>query len=160
MRYYAKLQETVKYNVFVEGIQCDGCNQNPLKGIRYKCGYVCPPPRPLNCTQTDTFQRTCESYDLCSSCESNTAHDPSHMFIQIKPPAGDGEAVPVTNVTVKFHKSVNETTTFTVIKLNSTHTVGALIDAIADLSPYIPHADLPTLTRSVTRGTCVALGVC
>ena len=36
--------------------------------------------------------RTCTDYDLCESCEANTTHNPSHVFIQIKTPLPDVHA--------------------------------------------------------------------
>lgn len=66
--------------VIHEGVNCDGCGQAPLQGIRYKCS-------------------SCPNFDLCSRCiervENNRAenvrgnvqvpllHDPQHFFLRI-----------------------------------------------------------------------------
>ena len=47
------------------GIECNECHMKEIKGIRYKC---------LNC----------ENYNLCSSCEYENVHDPSHILIKIR----------------------------------------------------------------------------
>ena len=44
-------------------IICDGCEMNPVVGVRYKCA-ICP------------------DYDLCENCEAVTTHD--HPFLKIK----------------------------------------------------------------------------
>jgi hypothetical protein len=46
-------------------IRCDGCDQFPLVGVRYKCS-VCP------------------DYDLCSKCESKNIHPDDHPLIKLK----------------------------------------------------------------------------
>jgi hypothetical protein len=55
-------------------IRCDGCNQFPLVGVRFKC-TVCP------------------DYDLCASCESKNEHPAEHALLKLKepsaPPASD-----------------------------------------------------------------------
>ncbi|EGR26986.1 zinc ZZ type family protein, putative [Ichthyophthirius multifiliis] len=48
------------------GFTCDGCETNPILGVRYKC-YVCP------------------DYDLCEKCEAKEIHN-HHAFIKIKNP--------------------------------------------------------------------------
>jgi hypothetical protein len=52
--------EPVHYNT-----RCDGCDQFPLVGVRYKCS-VCP------------------DYDLCSKCESKNVHPDDHPLIKLK----------------------------------------------------------------------------
>lgn len=42
---------------------CDGCRQDPLIGIRYKCA-------------------DCPNYDLCSTCFTNDVHDMQHDFLR------------------------------------------------------------------------------
>lgn len=44
-------------------IICDGCEMDPVVGVRYKCA-VCP------------------DYDLCENCEATTTHD--HPFLKIR----------------------------------------------------------------------------
>lgn len=44
-------------------IVCDGCRQDPLVGIRYKCA-------------------NCPNYDLCSTCFGNDVHDMQHEFLR------------------------------------------------------------------------------
>ena len=56
-----KLVEAIK--VTHEGIKCDGCQIEPILGIRYKCG-VCP------------------IYELCSLCESKSTHD--HPMLKMR----------------------------------------------------------------------------
>jgi len=50
----------VHYNII-----CDGCNMNPIQGVRYKC-TVCP------------------DYDLCSACEAKGQHPTDHALIKLK----------------------------------------------------------------------------
>jgi hypothetical protein len=50
-----------------EGIICDGCGMNPIRGLRFKCG-------------------SCADFDFCSSCEAKGGHNPDHMFIKAKLP--------------------------------------------------------------------------
>jgi peptidoglycan hydrolase-like protein with peptidoglycan-binding domain len=50
-----------------EGITCDGCQQAPISGIRYKC-------------------KVCPDYDLCSSCEAKNIHPADHPLIKFKVP--------------------------------------------------------------------------
>ena len=47
------------------GVTCDGCNVNPIAGIRYKC-FVCP------------------DFDYCEKCEDSIEHP--HPFIKMKTP--------------------------------------------------------------------------
>jgi len=42
-------------------IACDGCNQSPLIGDRYKC-------------------ETCENFDFCSKCYKEGKHEKNHKF--------------------------------------------------------------------------------
>lgn len=52
-----------------EGVACDGCQQQPITGTRFKC-TVCP------------------NYDLCEKCEAKGAavHDPSHPLLKLTVP--------------------------------------------------------------------------
>jgi len=47
-------------------IICDGCNESPIVGIRYKCS-VCP------------------DYDNCSSCEAKQVHPADHPMLKMHP---------------------------------------------------------------------------
>lgn len=51
-------------------VNCDGCGQKDMRGIRYKCGH-------------------CTDYDLCQICYSFNKHDSSHLFIIINHPRGN-----------------------------------------------------------------------
>jgi hypothetical protein len=44
-------------------VQCDGCNVNPIIGVRYKCSI-------------------CKDFDFCQECEENKNHP--HAFLKIK----------------------------------------------------------------------------
>ena len=52
-----------------EGFKCDGCEVNPIVGVRFHC-----------CD--------CEDYDLCEKCEvkSKNIHDSKHSFTEIVKP--------------------------------------------------------------------------
>jgi outer membrane biosynthesis protein TonB len=50
-----------------QNIICDGCEQTPIVGARFKC-TVCP------------------DYDLCSACESKNIHPSSHALLKLKEP--------------------------------------------------------------------------
>lgn len=47
------------------GVTCDGCNQSPIAGIRYKC-------------------TVCEDFDYCEDCENKFSEDHKHPFLKIK----------------------------------------------------------------------------
>ncbi|KAM0717714.1 hypothetical protein Q7P37_007566 [Cladosporium fusiforme] len=49
------------------GIQCDGCNESPIRGVRWHC---------LNCPDVD----------LCSTCEASSRHQQTHVFVKVKIP--------------------------------------------------------------------------
>nr|POE86961.1 calcineurin b-like protein 5 [Quercus suber] len=49
------------------GINCEGCGEMPIRGTRWHC---------LNCPD----------FDLCSSCEAQTVHPKTHVFVKIKIP--------------------------------------------------------------------------
>ncbi|KAF8516230.1 cysteine proteinase [Gautieria morchelliformis] len=55
------------------GITCNGCKINPIRGIRWKC-------------------MECDDYDLCSACRSSGAHPPSHKMLKFESPE-DAEAL-------------------------------------------------------------------
>lgn len=52
-----------------EGVTCDGCNQSPIVGTRFKCSV-------------------CYDYDLCEACEAKGAavHDLAHPLLKIATP--------------------------------------------------------------------------
>ena len=50
-----------KNNAVHYGVVCDGCNQNPIRGLRFKC-------------------RDCNDFDFCSACRFQTPHDATHSF--------------------------------------------------------------------------------
>ncbi|KAI1792157.1 hypothetical protein LXA43DRAFT_363291 [Ganoderma leucocontextum] len=54
-----------------EAVSCDGCNSNPLVGIRHKC-------------------LDCEDFDMCAECVANPSrrmqHDATHAFFPIDVP--------------------------------------------------------------------------
>jgi hypothetical protein len=49
-----------------QGIICDGCNADPVIGVRYKCAE-------------------CPNFDLCQTCEESAVHG-HHLFIKVKVP--------------------------------------------------------------------------
>ncbi|KAL1588165.1 hypothetical protein WHR41_03201 [Cladosporium halotolerans] len=49
------------------GIQCDGCGEFPIRGVRWHC---------LNCPDVD----------FCSTCEASSKHQQTHVFVKIKIP--------------------------------------------------------------------------
>jgi hypothetical protein len=58
---------TADGKVIHHNIVCDGCNQAPLTGTRYKC-------------------TTCPDYDLCEKCEALNEHPEDHVFMKFKRP--------------------------------------------------------------------------
>jgi len=46
------------------GVRCDGCDCEPIRGIRFKCSV-------------------CANYDLCQKCEAKNIH-PEHSFLKIR----------------------------------------------------------------------------
>jgi len=47
-----------------QGVRCDGCDVEPIRGTRYKCSV-------------------CSNYDLCQQCEGKNVHS-QHAFIKIR----------------------------------------------------------------------------
>jgi hypothetical protein len=47
-------------------VVCDGCNIDPIVGVRYKCAE-------------------CPDFDLCSDCEAKGEHG-HHTFLKVKTP--------------------------------------------------------------------------
>jgi ZZ type zinc finger protein len=66
--YHIAEDQNRQHTVIHRGVRCDGCNMNPIRGIRYKC---------LNCPD----------YDICSNCDASMVHDPTHLTVSIKIPA-------------------------------------------------------------------------
>jgi len=60
-----KYRQPVNTPVVHNGITCDGCQQSPIAGIRFKC-------------------RTCPDYDLCEACEAKNVHPADHPMIKFK----------------------------------------------------------------------------
>lgn len=56
-----------------DGTMCDTCRQQPIYGIRWKCGE-------------------CPNYDLCSVCYHGDKHNLRHRFYRITTP-GSGRSV-------------------------------------------------------------------
>lgn len=50
-----------------EGVSCDGCGINPIRGLRYKCTI-------------------CKNFDYCPTCEERQGHE--HAFVKIRQPGG------------------------------------------------------------------------
>jgi len=46
------------------GVRCDGCDCEPIRGVRFKCSV-------------------CANYDLCQKCEAKNVH-PEHPFLKIR----------------------------------------------------------------------------
>jgi len=51
------------------GITCDGCQQSPITGVRFKC-------------------KVCNDFDLCASCEEKNVHPADHPLVKFKVPHG------------------------------------------------------------------------
>jgi len=60
-----KYRQPVNTPVVHNGITCDGCQQSPIAGIRFKC-------------------RTCPDFDLCEACEAKNVHPADHPMIKFK----------------------------------------------------------------------------
>jgi len=60
-----KLRQPVSTQVVHHGITCDGCQQSPITGVRFKC-------------------RTCPDFDLCESCEAKNVHPADHPLVKFK----------------------------------------------------------------------------
>ncbi|GMF37079.1 unnamed protein product [Phytophthora fragariaefolia] len=61
-------QATMKH----PSVRCDGCNQSPLRGFRFKC-FTCP------------------NYDLCTTCYMNQTHNLEHPFVRLTDTPGSGD---------------------------------------------------------------------
>jgi len=70
---YEKTEEELHHPKYIHGnVICDGCNMNPLVGIRYKCGHCC-------------------NYDLCEQCVSIVNHNNDHVYARIVRPLSRGQ---------------------------------------------------------------------
>ncbi|KAL8655510.1 MAG: hypothetical protein Q9226_003021, partial [Calogaya cf. arnoldii] len=49
------------------GVNCNGCNAMPIRGIRFRCS-------------------NCPDFDLCEQCDSMQIHDKTHIFERIRIP--------------------------------------------------------------------------
>jgi hypothetical protein len=50
------------------GVTCNGCDEKPIRGIRWHCA-------------------NCADFDLCSNCEATNSHIKTHIFYKIRVPA-------------------------------------------------------------------------
>jgi Ca2+-binding EF-hand superfamily protein/glutathione S-transferase len=50
------------------GITCNGCDEKPIRGIRWHCA-------------------NCADFDLCSNCEATNSHVKTHIFYKVRVPA-------------------------------------------------------------------------
>ena len=54
------------------GIKCNVCGTNNIRGIRYKCSI-------------------CDNYNLCEKCEQNSNHDEDHILLKLRKPLSEIE---------------------------------------------------------------------
>ncbi|KAH7402625.1 hypothetical protein BKA66DRAFT_449186 [Pyrenochaeta sp. MPI-SDFR-AT-0127] len=54
--------------VIHRGITCNGCDEKPIRGVRWHCA-------------------NCVDFDLCSNCEATNSHYNTHIFYKIRVPA-------------------------------------------------------------------------
>ncbi|EQC41475.1 hypothetical protein SDRG_01442 [Saprolegnia diclina VS20] len=72
----AKQEELMKdASIVHRNVRCDGCNQSPIAGYRFKCS-ICP------------------NYDLCAGCYLAKTHDVDHAFLRFADVAGAGDLLP------------------------------------------------------------------
>jgi len=62
-----KHRHAVSTAVVHQGVTCDGCEQSPITGVRFKC-------------------KICPDYDLCSACEEKNVHPADHPMLKLKTP--------------------------------------------------------------------------
>lgn len=60
-------QREINEGVVHRGINCDGCQTTPIRGVRYRCA-------------------NCEDFDLCENCEATVDHMRTHVFYKIRVP--------------------------------------------------------------------------
>ncbi|KAF1913920.1 hypothetical protein BDU57DRAFT_521021 [Ampelomyces quisqualis] len=54
--------------VIHRGVTCNGCDEKPIRGIRWRCA-------------------NCADFDLCSNCEATNSHIKTHIFYKVRVPA-------------------------------------------------------------------------
>jgi len=62
-----KIRQPANQPVVHAGITCDGCQQSPIAGIRFKC-------------------KVCPDFDLCATCEAKNTHPADHPLVKFKVP--------------------------------------------------------------------------
>jgi len=70
-----KIRQPANIPVVHDGVACDGCQQSPIAGIRFKC-------------------KVCPDFDLCAACEAKNVHPADHPLVKFKVPkvrCGRGE---------------------------------------------------------------------
>ena len=70
----SKLYNDIKNNdqPIHNGIKCNICGTNNIRGIRYKCSI-------------------CDNYNLCEKCEENSNHDDDHILLKLRKPLSENE---------------------------------------------------------------------
>ncbi|KAF1933986.1 uncharacterized protein M421DRAFT_415039 [Didymella exigua CBS 183.55] len=66
--YHIAEERARQEGVIHRGITCNGCDEKPIRGIRWHCA-------------------NCVDFDLCSSCEATNSHTRTHVFYKIRVPA-------------------------------------------------------------------------
>lgn len=66
--YHIAEERARQEGVVHRGITCNGCDEKPIRGIRWHCA-------------------NCPDFDLCSNCESTNSHIKTHIFYKIRVPA-------------------------------------------------------------------------
>ncbi|KAH3823999.1 hypothetical protein DPMN_125827 [Dreissena polymorpha] len=64
-KYDLRIVDNTPAGVVQEGITCDVCKMDPIRGIRWKCGV-------------------CKDFDLCTPCYMTGKHDTGHSFMRIE----------------------------------------------------------------------------
>ncbi|KAK3087525.1 hypothetical protein FSP39_007020 [Pinctada imbricata] len=70
-----RLYDNKASGIKFDGVTCDGCLENNVRGIRWKCVQ-------------------CEDYDLCTSCYHGEEHDREHEFIRFTTRLSSGIVYP------------------------------------------------------------------
>ena len=66
--YHIAEERARQEGVIHRGITCNGCDEKPIRGVRWHC---------VNCVD----------FDLCSNCEATNSHIRTHIFYKIRVPA-------------------------------------------------------------------------